>query len=160
MRSTPVFPLPVAPAISPCGRAAPFLGKMLDKLGVKQMLWMEAAYIAVSFTVMGVLAGKLAGGSFSLRDPLTWMVFGAYVLCVLFEQFNMVHSYMMRSIALDPSEITRTLSVGLSVDHIMAIVASPVMGLIWEAWGVQYVFYLAALSALFQIAAAALSRDV
>ncbi len=140
--------------------AAPFLGKMLDKLGVKQMLWMEAAYIAVSFTVMGVLAGKLAGGSFSLRDPLTWMVFGAYVLCVLFEQFNMVHSYMMRSIALDPSEITRTLSVGLSVDHIMAIVASPVMGLIWEAWGVQYVFYLAALSALFQIAAAALSRDV
>ena len=66
----------------------------------------------------------------------------------------------MRSIALDPSEITRTLSVGLSVDHIMAIVASPVMGLIWEAWGVQYVFYLAALSALFQIAAAALSRDV
>ena len=71
-----------------------------------------------------------------------------------------VHSYMMRSIALDPSEITRTLSVGLSVDHIMAIVASPVMGLIWEAWGVQYVFYLAALSALFQIAAAALSRDV
>ena len=88
------------------------------------------------------------------------MVFGAYVLCVLFEQFNMVHSYMMRSIALDPSEITRTLSVGLSVDHIMAIVASPVMGLIWEAWGVQYVFYLAALSALFQIAAAALSRDV
>lgn len=140
--------------------AAPFLGKMLDKLGVKQMLWMEAAYIAVSFTVMGLLAGKLAGGSFSLRDPLTWMVFGAYVLCVLFEQFNMVHSYMMRSIALDPSEITRTLSVGLSVDHIMAIVASPVMGLIWEAWGVQYVFYLAALSALFQIAAAALSRDV
>ena len=72
----------------------------------------------------------------------------------------MVHSYMMRSIALDPSEVTRTLSVGLSVDHVMAIVASPIMGLIWEAWGVQYVFYLAALSALFQVAAAAMTTSL
>ena len=107
---------------------------------------------------MGLLAGLLARGSFGLRDPLTWLVFGAYVLCVLFEQFNMVHAYMMRSIALDPGEVTRTLSVGLSVDHIMAIIASPVMGLIWKVWGVQYVFYLAALSALFQVAAAAMTE--
>ncbi len=138
---------------------APVIGKLLDRLGVRKMLWMEAMYIAVSFSAMGLLAGMLAGGTFDLGDGLTWLVFGAYVLCVLFEQFNMVHSYMMRSIALDPSEVTRTLSVGLSVDHIMAIIASPVMGLIWHAWGVQYVFYLAALSALFQVAAAGMTRN-
>ncbi|MCI8303577.1 MAG: MFS transporter [Lawsonibacter sp.] len=139
--------------------AAPVIGQMLDKLGVKKMLWAEALYIIVSFTVMGLLAGMLAGGTFDLKHPLTWLVFGAYVLCVLFEQFNMVHSYMMRSIALDPSEVTRTLSVGLSVDHVMAIIASPIMGMIWDAWGVQYVFYLAAASALFQIAAAAMTKE-
>lgn len=137
--------------------AAPILGKMLDKLGVKRMLWLEAVYIAASFSVMGLLAGLLAAGSFG--GPLTWLVYGAYVLCVLFEQFNMVHSYMMRSIALDPSEVTRTLSVGLSVDHVMAIIASPVMGLIWHSFGVQYVFYLAALSALFQVAAAGMTSQ-
>ena len=139
--------------------AAPIIGKMLDRFGVRAMLWAEAVYIAVSFSVMGLLAGLLARGSFGLRDPLTWLVFGAYVLCVLFEQFNMVHAYMMRSIALDPGEVTRTLSVGLSVDHIMAIIASPVMGLIWKVWGVQYVFYLVALSALFQVAAAAMTES-
>ena len=137
---------------------APVIGRMLDRLGVKKMLLLEALYIAVSFSVMGWLAGMLAGGSFGLRDPLTWMVYGAYVLCVLFEQFNMVHSYMMRSIALDPSEVTRTLSVGLSVDHVMAIIASPVMGMIWKAWGVQYVFAAAMLSALLQVAAAAMTE--
>ena len=73
-------------------------------------------------------------------------------------QFNMVHSYMMRSIALDPSEVTRTLSVGLSVDHVMAILASPLLGRIWDAWGVQYVFYIAAASALFQLAAASMVK--
>ena len=140
--------------------AAPVIGRMLDKLGVRKMLWAEAIYIAVTFSVMGALAGRLAGDSFSLADPLTWLVFGAYVLCVLFEQFSMVHSYMMRTIALDPSEVTQTLSVGLSVDHVMAIVASPVMGLIWSAWGVEYVFYLAAASVVFQIGAAAMTWEV
>jgi len=139
--------------------AAPVIGRLLDRLGVKKMLWTEAVYIAVSFSVMGLLAGMLASGTFDPGSWQTWLVFGAYVLCVLFEQFNMVHSYMMRSIALDPSEVTRTLSVGLSVDHIMAIIASPVMGLIWKGWGVQYVFYLAALSALFQVAAAAMTGE-
>ena len=136
---------------------APFIGKMLDQLGVKKMLWIEAVYITVSFSGMGLLAGMLAGGSFNLGDGLTLLVFGAYVLCVLFEQFNMVHSFMMRSIALDPGEVTQTLSVGLSVDHVMAIIASPIMGLIWNVWGVQYVFYLAAMTALFQVAAAAMT---
>ena len=135
---------------------APFLGRMLDRLGVKKMLWVEAVYIAVSFSAMGLLAGMLASGT--SEDWLTWLVFGAYVLCVLFDQFNIVHSYMMRAIALDPSEVTRTLSVGLSVDHVMAIIASPIMGLIWHAWGVQYVFWLAVLSALFQVAAAAMTE--
>ena len=54
--------------------------------------------------------------------------------------------------------MTRTLSVGLSVDHVMAIIASPVMGIIWHTWGVQYVFWLAALSALFQVAAAVMTE--
>ena len=136
---------------------APVIGKMLDRLGVKRMLWVEAGYIVVTFSVMGLVAGMLADGTLASYGWQAWLVFGAYVLCVLFEQFNMVHSFMMRSIALDPSEVTRTLSVGLSVDHVMAIIASPIMGIVWERYGVQYVFYLAAASALFQVIAAAIN---
>ena len=134
------------------------IGKMLDRLGVKKMLLVEAGYIAISFSTMGLVAGLLASGGIDPASWQTWLVYGAYVLCVLFEQFNMVHSYMMRSIALDPGEVTRTLSVGLSVDHVMAIIASPVMGMIWHAWGVQYVFVVAMLSALFQVAAAVMTE--
>lgn len=140
--------------------AAPWIGQMLDRLGVRRMLWLEAGYIAASFTCMGLLAGMLARGTFQAGDWQSWLVFAAYVLCILFEQFNMVHSYMMRAIALDPGDVTQTLSVGISVDHVMAIVASPIMGIIWSSWGVQYVFYLAALSALFQLAAAAMTKEL
>ncbi|MGN0965905.1 MAG: MFS transporter [Dysosmobacter sp.] len=136
---------------------APILGRMLDRLGMRRMLLIEAAYIVVTFCVLGVLAGQLAAGTFGAGWQ-AWVVYGAYVLCLLFDQFNMVHAFLMRSIALSPDEVTRSLSVGLGVDHIMAIVASPIMGLIWEGAGVQYVFYLAALSALFQVAAAAMVK--
>lgn len=135
---------------------APVVGRMLDRLGVRRMLRVEALYILVTFCVMGALAGQLATGSFGFQRWQTWVVYGAYVIAMLFEQFTMVHSFMMRSIARDPSEVTRTLSVGLGVDHVMAIIASPIMGLIWDGAGVQYVFYLAAASALLQLAASAM----
>lgn len=136
--------------------AAPWIGRLLDRLGVKKMLWIEAGYIAVSFCLMGALAGMLQGGA-DLHSALTWLVFGAYVLCVLFEQFNMVHAFMMRAVAERKEEITQTLSVGLSIDHIMAVIAAPIMGLLWKGWGVQYVFYLAAASAVLQLGAAAMT---
>ena len=138
---------------------APWIGRMLDKLGVRKMLWMEAGYILLSFAIMGRLAGLLGSGQFVAGGWQNGLVFAAYILCVLFEQFNLVHSFMMRSIAVSPEEVTQTLSVGVSVDHVMAIVASPIMGLIWEAWGVQYVFYLAAFSAVLQLAAAGMVRE-
>ena len=140
---------------------APQIGKLLDRLGVKRTLWAEAIYILVTFTLMGLVAGMLADGTLTSGGWQSWVVFAAYVVCMLFDQFGMVHSFMMRSIALEPSEVTRTLSVGLGVDHVMAIVASPIMGMIWEGLGVQYVFYLPALSALLQIAASGmLKKDI
>ena len=138
---------------------APQIGKLLDHLGVKKTLWAEAVYILITFTLMGLVAGMLADGTLTSGGWQSWMVFAAYVVCMLFDQFGMVHSFMMRSIALEPSEVTRTLSVGLGVDHVMAIVASPIMGMIWEGLGVQYVFYLAALSALLQIAASRMLKE-
>jgi MFS family permease len=138
---------------------APIIGKLLDRFGVRKLLWLEAGYIGVTFCFMGWLSGRLVQGSFGDRSWEVWIVFFSYVLCVLFEQFNMVHAFMMRSIALDSSEVTQTLSVGVSVDHVMAIVASPVMGLIWNGMGVQYVFYLAAVSALFQVGAGLMIRQ-
>lgn len=138
---------------------APQIGKLLDHLGVKKTLWAEAVYILITFTLMGLVAGMLADGTLTSGGWQSWVVFAAYVVCMLFDQFGMVHSFMMRSIALEPSEVTRTLSVGLGVDHVMAIVASPIMGMIWEGLGVQYVFYLAALSALLQIAASRMLKE-
>ena len=145
---------------------APCIGKGLDKLGVKKMLVIESLYIFATFCAMGLLAGMLdsgrlsAGSSFASGiSPAVLMLYAAYILVALFDQFNMVHSFLMRTIALDKAEVTNTLSVGISFDHIMAVVASPVLGCVWAALGVQYVFYFTALSAVFQTAAAFMAHS-
>lgn len=128
----------------------PWIGRMLDRLGVRRMLLIEAGYIAVTAGMLGVAAQLLADGA--AGNGLIVFTFVAYVLCNLLEPFNMVHSYLMRYLALDPSEVTESLSAGLAVDHIVAIVISPVFGFIWLNWGPGYVFFIVALFSLCQVA--------
>lgn len=40
--------------------------------------------------------------------------------------------------------MTPTLSVGISLDHIVTIIFAVLGGIIWGAWGPQYIFFLAA----------------
>lgn len=46
------------------------------------------------------------------------------------------------------------LSFGLSVDHVIAVVLSGILGIIWQAMGPQYVFYIAAAASMVQVCVA------
>lgn len=136
----------------------PRLGRMLDRRGVKKTLVFEGVYIACAFCALGVMAwafssGRIAGGG-------AWLIvtYIIYIAADLMQQFNMAHSFLMRKIALDPSEVTQCLSVGLSFDHVLAVAASYLFGLVWAAWGPQWVFFLAAACSVLLFAAALLLR--
>lgn len=127
------------------------IGRMLDKLGAAISLIIEGIYIIVSFSAMGYMAGGFASNKFISGGSMMYIAFAIYIICNLFDQFNSVHAYLMRSIAKDQSEITTTLSVGLSVDHILAIIVSSIFGIIWSNAGAQYVFYICSVTAIIQI---------
>ncbi|MDA3845733.1 MAG: hypothetical protein PF505_04185 [Vallitaleaceae bacterium] len=57
---------------------------------------------------------------------------------------GMVRTLYLRSIALKQLDITPTLSMGISLDHIVSIICAYLGGIVWTLWGPQYVFYLAA----------------
>jgi len=59
-------------------------------------------------------------------------------------QLGMIRTLYLRTIALDKSEIAPTLSTGMSIDHAISIMGAFLGGLVWEAWGPQYVFFIAA----------------
>lgn len=128
---------------------APFLGKMLDKAGLKKTLLFEAFYLISVFCLMGYLAERVQlNGSTTIT---TIIIFALYVLCELFSQFNMVHSYLMKKIAINNDEVTESLSVGLSFDHIVAVIVSFLLGIVWSYWGVGCTFYIVAAFSIVQI---------
>ena len=50
----------------------------------------------------------------------------------------------LKKIADDPSDITPTISMGITIDHAVAMTLPILSGYIWEAYGFRWVFILAA----------------
>ncbi len=128
-----------------------YLGRMLDKKGLKFTMIFEGLYLLVIAAALGVAAGALEKGYLEKDGWMIFIVYGIYILAYLLEQFNMVHAYMMRRLAIDPSEVTESLSVGLSIDHVLAITVSSIFGVIWARFGAEYVFFICAATALVQV---------
>ena len=126
----------------------PALGRWMDRFGIKTMLYADAMSFIAVYLVYGALAAGYAEGWLSRAG---WAVIPAYLIVVLDRmstQMGLVRTVYLQAIAVKPSDITPTLSVGISLDHIVTIVCAALGGIIWSAWGPQYIFFLAALLSL------------
>ncbi len=122
----------------------PSLGRWLDRFGIKAMLYADA----LSFIGVYLLYGIVAGGYYSGAIPTVgWTVFLAYGIFIIDRmstQMGIIRTVYLRTIALTPADVTPTLSLGLSMDHIVSILCAYGGGIVWTLWGPQYVFFLAA----------------
>ena len=100
------------------GWVAPLIGKFLDRYGVQKGLVLESAGVAG--------------------------VFASYILIFLTDHFNSVHVMLMRELSESPADVMENLSFGLSVDHVLAVTVSGLLGAVWKYVGPQYVFLLGA----------------
>jgi MFS family permease len=120
------------------------LGRWMDRFGIKKMMYLDALtfiiiYIIYGFVVWGVVEGVLPDHGWSV-----WFIYLLFILDRLSMQIGMVNSIYLKSIAVDPEEVTSTLSTGISLDHFVSITAALVGGVVWATWGSQWVFFLAA----------------
>ncbi|MGI6315940.1 MAG: MFS transporter [Christensenellales bacterium] len=121
-----------------------FLGRWIDRLGIKKMLFVEAlAFIGV-YTVYGFTVWGITGQWFSHVNVPMIIVYALFVLDRLSMQLGIVRTVYLRSIALRDTDITATLSMGTSLDHVVSILAAYAGGIIWTVWGSQWVFFMAA----------------
>ncbi len=122
----------------------PALGRAMDRFGIKAMLFADA----LSFIGVYILYGLIAGGYVSGALPTVgWGVFLAYAILIIDRmstQMGIIRTVYLRTIAVHPSDVTPTLSLGLSMDHIVSILCAYAGGVVWTVWGPQYIFYLAA----------------
>ena len=124
------------------------VGKAMDKLGIRSMLFTEALLFIFVYTIYGFVVWYISENAVAGSG---WSVLLAYILFIvdrLSMQLSIVKSVYLRSIAYDQSEITSVLSTGTSLDHIVSILAAQLSGFIWTQFGPQYVFFMAAVLSL------------
>ena len=120
----------------------PMLGKAIDKLGERFILTAEA--VMLIFVCVGY------GFSRSVFSETTAMfiAFGCYIADQLLISAGMARATYLQKIALRPEDISQTLTMGVSIDHIFSIAIAVSGGFIWLKWGYQYVFLIGAIIAV------------
>ena len=123
--------------------AAPAIGKLTDKWGYRNtMIW-----DTVVLTFVCLLYG-FAGDLFPARIAF-WVVAVNYVLDAILSTTSLATNIYVRSLAENQDELTSTLSTGISINHLIAILSAPVGGWIWVRFGIGYLFTFAAVMAIF-----------
>ena len=124
------------------------VGKTIDKLGVRFMLFTEALLFIFVYTIYGFVVWYISENAIAGSGWSVILVYVLFIMDRLSMQLGIVKSIYLRSIAYDQSEITSVLSTGTSLDHIVAILAAQLSGFIWTQFGPQYVFFMAAILSL------------
>ena len=123
--------------------AAPAIGKLTDKCGYRNtMIWHT-----VVLTFVCLLYG-FAGNLFPARIAF-WVVAVNYVLDAVLSTTSLATNIYVRSLAENQEELTSTLSTGISINHLIAILSAPAGGWIWVRFGIGWLFTFAAVMAVF-----------
>jgi predicted MFS family arabinose efflux permease len=120
----------------------PLLGEVIDWLGERTVLATdELLLLAICMTY--AFAGDLLQGR-----AVLFVLYGAYILDMVLFALRVARTTYLKKIADDPSDITPTISMGITIDHAVAMTLPVLSGYIWEAYGFRWVFILAGAIAL------------
>jgi predicted MFS family arabinose efflux permease len=119
----------------------------MDRFGIKKMMYFDALTFIASISSTDSQLGRLPPALCRVPAmPYGWFIFVCYGSALYADR--LVKSIYLRSIAWSDEEVTATLSMGTSLDHVVSILAALAGGFVWARWGSQWVFFMAALFSL------------
>ncbi len=121
----------------------PWVGKLIDRLGERTIL------IVDSFMLILVCAAYAGAEHLGLpKQTALHIVYVSFVVDHLLFAVGMARDTYMSKIAETKDDLTASLSVGVSINHLIAMVVPTLGGLLWTAFGYEWVFIAAAAMAL------------
>ena len=87
-----------------------------------------------------------------------FITFGCFVIDQLLMSVGMARATYIKKIALDPKDISKTLTMGVTIDHVFSIAIALVSGLIWLKFGYEYVFIVGGVIAFINLISASRIR--
>ena len=136
----------------------PAIGRAADRFGPKVILLTEGILFIFVYIAFGFLSDAFSSGTLAMVGIPVLIAYGLFIFERLTMQMGMARTMYLKSIAVDPADITPTLSTGLGMDHVISIVCAYLGGLLWGNFGPQYVFFIAAAFSLVNVVAALLIK--
>jgi predicted MFS family arabinose efflux permease len=115
----------------------PLLGEVIDWLGERTVL------AADELLLLGICLTYAFAGEIFSGNGVLFALYGAYILDIILFALRVARTTYLKKIADDPADITPTISMGITIDHAVAMTLPILSGYIWEAYGFQWVFILA-----------------
>ena len=120
----------------------PALGHAIDKVGEKKILAGEALILII------VCLGYGFSRNIFTEKIALFVSCACYVIDYLLMSVTMARATYLKKIAVKQEDISQTLTMGVSIDHIFSISIAVISGFIWLKLGYQFVFLLGAVIAL------------
>ncbi len=120
----------------------PLLGDVIDWLGERRVLAADEILLLAVCLVYG-FASDLLPAPYD-----RWLLYAAYVMDSVLFALRVARTTYLKKIAVEPADITPTISLGITIDHVVAMSLPVLSGWIWERYGHQWVFVLAGAIAL------------
>ena len=122
--------------------AAPAIGRLTDRWGYRNtMIWDTVILFFVC------LLYGFAGDIFPPRTALIVVCLN-FVLDAVISTTSLATNIYVRELASNQDELTSTLSTGISINHLIAILSAPIGGWIWMRFGLGYLFTFSAVMAV------------
>lgn len=120
----------------------PALGRWIDRFGVKKLLYADALSFILVYFAYGFLSAGYVNGSIAVTGIPVLLAYILFISDRMSSQMGIIRTVYLKKIAVDHQDITPTLSLGLSLDHVMSILFAVIGGFVWDIYGPQYIFYL------------------
>lgn len=123
----------------------PLIGRLIDTAGERFTLGLEAV-ILICVCLLYAFAADIFPASIALV-----VVCICYVIDQCSTSVSMARATYMRRIALSPEDVSPSLSLGVSIDHIVSMFLPILGGIVWKSggqYGYRYVFIGGAVVAL------------
>jgi predicted MFS family arabinose efflux permease len=120
---------------------SPQIGKLIDRFGERGVLMADAALLIGVCLGYG-FADQMGLGRFALD-----LIYISFVLDQVLFSVGIARTTYVSKIAAKKEDVTATLSLGVTVDHVISMSIPTLGGLIWAIYGYQYVFIGAAIVA-------------
>jgi MFS family permease len=121
---------------------SPIIGKLIDRIGYKKVMVADTLILIIVCFFYG-----FAHRIFS-HQTAYFVVCANYVLDSILSLCSMASLLYCKDLSANQEELSKTITTGISVNHLISIIIALLGGLIWQTAGIEVLFLISAILGL------------